>query len=239
MVSKLPSTRCVSKASSEGDLSENMAKADISASVKGISTSPPRSSAMLAKLLRTKPKSASADRCLRPLGATIDMTPPTMRTSNRFSEKGIFALMFTKRQLGYRGDYWVSSPSGNCWDTTSFSLTGAYVPETDTQAIAITHGYSKDHRPDLKQAVLELMVAQDGGVPLMSQSWDGNASDTVVFKERCEALLTQFAASETPRYLIADAKLSTEANAPNLARFPFIPRIPETLNVTQQVIEQA
>src|SRR5712671_2313210 len=122
MVSKLPSTRCVSKASSEGDLSENMAKADISASVKGISTSPPRSSAMLAKLLRTKPKSASADRCLRPLGATMDMTPPTMRTSNRFSEKGIFALMFTKRQLGYRGDYWVSSPSGNCCFLTTFLL---------------------------------------------------------------------------------------------------------------------
>ena len=63
------------------------------------------------------------------------------------------------------------------------------MPETDTQAIAITYGYAKDHRPDLKQAVLELMVAQDGGVPLMSQSWDGNASDTVVFKERCEALI--------------------------------------------------
>ena len=73
----------------------------------------------------------------------------------------------------------------------------------------------------------------------MSQSWDGNASDTVVFKERCEALLMQFAASETPRYLIADAKLYTEAHAPNLARLPFITRIPETLTVTQQVIEQA
>src|SRR5256714_6775537 len=126
-----------------------------------------------------------------------------------------------------------------CLDTTSFALTGAYVPETDAQAIAITHGYSKDHRPDLKQAVLELMVAQDGGVPLMSQSWDGNASDAVVFKKRCEALLTQFKASETPRYLIADAKLYTAANAPNLARLPFITRIPETLTVTQQVIEQA
>src|SRR4051794_31620892 len=55
----------------------------------------------------------------------------------------------------------------NCLDTTSFSLTGAYVPETDTQAIAITHGYSKDHRPDLKQAVLELIVSQDGGVPFL------------------------------------------------------------------------
>jgi transposase len=126
-----------------------------------------------------------------------------------------------------------------CLDTTSFSLTGAYVPETDAQAIAITYGYSKDHRPDLKQAVLELMVAHDGGVPLMSQSWDGNASDTVVFKARCEALLTQFAASEPPRYLIADAKLYTAANAPNLARLPFITRIPETFTVTQQVIEQA
>ncbi|HSX81203.1 MAG TPA: IS1634 family transposase [Candidatus Saccharimonadia bacterium] len=126
-----------------------------------------------------------------------------------------------------------------CLDTTSFSLTGAYVPETDAQAIAITYGYSKDHRPDLKQAVLALMVAQDGGVPLMSQSWDGNASDTVVFKARCEALLTQFAASETPRYVIADAKLYTAANAPNLARLPFMTRIPETFAVTRQVIEQA
>ena len=42
----------------------------------------------------------------------------------------------------------------NHLDTTSFSLTGDYVPESDQQAITITHGYSKDHRPDLKQAVL-------------------------------------------------------------------------------------
>ncbi len=93
-----------------------------------------------------------------------------------------------------------------CLDTTSFSLTGAYVPETDSQAIPITHGSSKAHRPDLKQAVLAWMVSQDGGVPFMSQSWDGKASDTVVFKERCEALVTQFAASEAPQSLIADAK---------------------------------
>jgi transposase len=69
-------------------------------------------------------------------------------------------------------------------DTTSFSLSGDYVPESDEQAIHITHGYSKDHRPDLKQAVLELLVSQDGGVPLVSHSWDGNASDTQIFQER-------------------------------------------------------
>src|SRR5215813_7369335 len=43
----------------------------------------------------------------------------------------------------------------NHLDTTSFALTGEYVPESDTQAIAITHGYAKGHRPDLQQAVLE------------------------------------------------------------------------------------
>src|SRR5712691_2139452 len=105
--------------------------------------------------------------------------------------------------------------------------------------MAITHGYAKDHRPDVKQAVLALIVSHDGGVPFLSQRWDGNSSDTVLFKARCEALIAQFQASEPPRYVIADAKLYTEANASNLARLPFIPRIPETLKVTQQLIAQA
>ena len=80
-------------------------------------------------------------------------------------------------------------------DTTSFALSGNYIPESDQQAIRITHGYSKDHRPDLKQAVLELLVSQDGGVPLVSKSWDGNTSDTQIFKERAEALMTAVARS--------------------------------------------
>ena len=69
----------------------------------------------------------------------------------------------------------------NHLDTTSFALSGEYVPDSDEHAITITHGYSKDHRPDLKQAVLELMVSQDGGVPFVSKSWDGNTSDIADF----------------------------------------------------------
>ena len=41
----------------------------------------------------------------------------------------------------------------NHLDTTSFALTGDYIPDSDEHAIAITHGYSKDHRPDLPQAL--------------------------------------------------------------------------------------
>lgn len=124
-------------------------------------------------------------------------------------------------------------------DTTSFSLTGNYVPDSDEHAIVITHGYSKDHRPDLKQAILELLVSQDGGVPLLSKSWDGNASDTQIFQERAQALIATFRASPSPRYVVADAKLYTEDNAPTLAKLGFITRIPGTLKLVTQVITQA
>lgn len=127
----------------------------------------------------------------------------------------------------------------NHLDTTSFSLTGDYVPESDQQAIAITHGYSKDHRPDLKQAVLELMVSQDGGVPLVSKTWDGNASDSQIFQDRAKALLSTFAQSPTPRYLIADSKLYSKDHAAQLKPLGFITRMPDTLTLVSQVIRQA
>jgi len=127
----------------------------------------------------------------------------------------------------------------NHLDTTSFSLSGDYVPDRDEHAITITHGYSKDHRPDLKQAVLELMVSQDGGVPLLSKSWDGNTSDIEVFQERAQALMTTLKKSPRPRYLVADSKLYHEDNASNLKSLGFITRIPQTLNVVSQVIGQA
>jgi transposase len=124
-------------------------------------------------------------------------------------------------------------------DTTSCALSGDYVPESDERAIRITHGYSKDHRPDLKQAVLELIVSQDGGVPLVSKSWDGNASDTQIFQERAQALIKAFASSPTPRHLVADAKLYTEDTAATLATLGFITRMPGTLKLVSQVISQA
>jgi transposase len=130
-------------------------------------------------------------------------------------------------------------PRFNHLDTTSFSLSGEYVPERDEQAITITHGYSKDHRPDLKQAVLALIVSQDGGVPFVSKSWDGNASDTQIFQERAAALMATFQRSPTPRYLVADSKLYHEDKAANLQELGFITRIPNTLKLVSHVITQA
>jgi transposase len=128
----------------------------------------------------------------------------------------------------------------NSLDTTSFTLTGGYNADSDEHTIEITHGYSKDHRPDLKQAVLEMMCSHDGGIPVISKTWNGNASDTNIFRERAKALVDSFRAAEGPRYLIADAKLYDEKTVNGgLNLIPFITRIPGTLKIENTTIDSA
>lgn len=127
----------------------------------------------------------------------------------------------------------------NSEDTTTFSVTGESYPDSDEHAIRVTHGYSKDHRPDLKQVVHELMVSQDGGVPLLMKTWSGNESDTVIFRERTQDLVEQFGKSELTHYLIADSKLYDSGNAPHLSHLKFITRIPSTLKQERVIISQA
>jgi transposase len=74
---------------------------------------------------------------------------------------------------------------------------------------------------------------------MASKCWDGNASDSQIFQERAEALVTTFARSEVPRYLVADAKLYSEDSAVHLAKLGFLTRIPATLKLVSQVISQA
>ncbi|NRB09977.1 MAG: IS1634 family transposase, partial [Richelia sp.] len=57
-------------------------------------------------------------------------------------------------------------------DSSSFHVHGDYGTVTDDEAsvqsglITITYGYSRDHRPDLKQIILDLMCSSDGDIPL-------------------------------------------------------------------------
>ena len=129
--------------------------------------------------------------------------------------------------------------SFGCEDTTSFSTTGEHLPDEDIGAITITHGYSKDHRPDLKQVVLELMVSQDGGIPLLMKCWSGNADDNSIFQHRAKELIEAWKDAENPRYLIMDSKGYTQNNAINLKSLNFITRIPETNAPAKATISDA
>lgn len=49
--------------------------------------------------------------------------------------------------------------------------------------IQITQGYSRDHRPDLKQFIIDLICTGDGDVPLYLHIADGNEADKAVFAQ--------------------------------------------------------
>lgn len=71
------------------------------------------------------------------------------------------------------------SEKGNANSVKGEAVEEAGVP----QPISITHGYSRDHRPDLKQFILDLICSGDGDVPLFLRVADGNESDRAVFAQ--------------------------------------------------------
>ncbi|ALJ90227.1 mobile element protein [Thermus aquaticus Y51MC23] len=63
-------------------------------------------------------------------------------------------------------------------DATSFHVHGRCEGLGEEMgAIRVTYGYSRDHRPDLKQWVMNLVCADTGGIPLLFAPGDGNQSD--------------------------------------------------------------
>ena len=112
-------------------------------------------------------------------------------------------------------------------DTTSFSVSGAYSSagervqepgkrrgqEAETALIAITYGYSRDHREDLKQWMLALATTHDGDVPLFLQPLDGNSSDKVSLLAAVMAIQEQLReANAEPSVYVADNGIYSESN---------------------------
>jgi transposase len=93
-------------------------------------------------------------------------------------------------------------------DSTSFAVPGEYAEDLDAHTLAVTYGYSRDHRADLKQGMLALATTRQGDVPLFCQALDGTASDKVSLLAAVEALADQLpaAADETPIF-VADIRI--------------------------------
>jgi transposase len=99
-------------------------------------------------------------------------------------------------------------------DSTTVRFCGQY-PAAQGRSIrgkrapAITYGYSKDHRPDLKQLLFILTVSADGNVPVQFRGEDGNTSDSRTHLATWEALVS--VAGRVDFLYVADSKLcSTE-----------------------------
>jgi len=100
-------------------------------------------------------------------------------------------------------------------DSTSISFCGNYRAASGRRirgrtAPAITYGFSKDHRPDLKQLLLILTMCADGNVPVAFRCTDGNASDSRTHVETWNAL--RAVAGRADFLYVADSKLCSREN---------------------------
>jgi transposase len=123
-------------------------------------------------------------------------------------------------------------------DSTSFHLHGKYGTgdESGPEEIRITHGYSRDHRPDLKQFVVDLMSAKGGGIPLFLRVADGNEADQSVFS----ALLTDFRQRmDLDALFVADSALYRAQSLASLGKLRWLCRVPLTIKRARRVLAEA
>jgi len=141
-------------------------------------------------------------------------------------------------------------------DTTSFSVSGEYAAAAsrakepgkaeepagpEAALIAITYGYSRDHRDDLKQWMLALATTHDGDVPLFLQPLDGNSSDKVSLPATISAVLTQLReAGEEASVYVADNGVYSESNMRqfNQAGVKWVSRVSETSTEAKTVLHE-
>ena len=106
-------------------------------------------------------------------------------------------------------------------DSTSITFHGQYpaaaepVKSEGRLRPAITWGHNKDHRPDLKQLLFTLTLANDGGVPVYFSVDNGNTTDDTTHRGTWD-VLRQLVGSSDFLY-VADCKLASRENLLHIA----------------------
>ena len=160
------------------------------------------------------------------------------RVLDQLFEAGLTPL-FVKVALWAAAKFEVNQDSLHL-DSSSFHVHGAYlsqeIPLSEEPAgITITHGYSRDHRPDLKQFIVDLMCSGDGDIPLYLRVADGNESDQAIFAQLMKEFREQW---NCDALFVADAALYSEENLQVLTNLRWLSRVPATIKEAQQLMEQ-
>lgn len=100
--------------------------------------------------------------------------------------------------------------------------------------INITQGYSRDHRPDLKQCILDLIVSSDGDIPLFFRGASGNESDKAVFAH----ILVEYSKQiDFDSIMVADSALYSESNLKLMENMNWISRVPLSIKKAKNLVK--
>jgi transposase len=129
-------------------------------------------------------------------------------------------------------------------DTTAFSLEGQYEfeeaddTEDEAQPIRIVYGYSKDRRPDLKQAIMGLICVNETSIPAYLTALSGNVSDKTSMPEMAKLYLEQFSTEEETPILVADSAMYGADNLQQLSEVKWVTRVPITLSEAKTLVAE-
>ncbi len=117
-------------------------------------------------------------------------------------------------------------------DATTVKFFGAYRRQ-NRKAVQLKRGYSKDHRPDLKQLVVNVSITSDGGIPIHFKQYDGNTTESTTHLESWIALRGLL--GKTDFLYVADSKLCATETLLKIDREQgkFITVVPQTRKETQ------
>ncbi|MBD2181897.1 IS1634 family transposase [Planktothrix sp. FACHB-1355] len=99
--------------------------------------------------------------------------------------------------------------------------------------IRLTYGYSRDHRPDLKQFIIELICSGDGDIPIFLKLASGNQADSSCFGQIAVDYRNQI---EVDSLIVADCALYTESNLKLMLDLRWLCRVPLSIKTAQSLI---
>ncbi len=124
-------------------------------------------------------------------------------------------------------------------DSTSMSVEGEYEKGSGESVIKLTYGHSKDHRADLKQAVMSLVVSGNGAMPIWMEPQDGNSSDKKTFHEtikKVRMFQKQLRGCAEFKW-VADSALYDKEKLLKQADYLWVSRVPETIKEARELVE--
>jgi transposase len=119
-------------------------------------------------------------------------------------------------------------------DSTSFHVDGKY-ENSEPGEIEVTYGYSRDHRPDLKQFMMNLICVGDGDIPVLMGIANGNQSDKVRFAQ----LFQEFRQQWTFEGLcVADGALYSADNLMAMGGLRWLTRVPLSIKAAATLVDE-
>jgi len=125
-------------------------------------------------------------------------------------------------------------------DMSNFSLYGDYKDQS-VDAVQVTQGYSKDHRPDLNQISLLLITTYQSRIPILMKPLDGNQEEGAAYKNIVDKHIKELNLQTGLSMIMFDSKGYNQKNLDSLLNhkeLKWLCRVPSSIKQVKDLYQQ-